>query len=174
MTRLRLAIVTLAILLLSATPSRIEAQGDTKIVVGDSGSIFLRADGLDAGGAWSLSDPELRHARPSDPLRGLAITDGGADQCGGSPTCGIDTTKSWKVMIAYSSGSLTLQSTRLNKGLRLTQKNLDGFSKWKPNGKTDERVYHDGDGLHITNVKVNNGANLCSASGSCLVTVTYP
>ena len=173
MIRLSLATVTLAILLLCGSPSRIEAQSDTKIVIGDSSSILLRADGLDAGGTWTLTDGSVLHSLPTALLRGVTITDAGADQCGGSATCGINTANPWKIQVIYGNGSVTIGSTRGNKGLRLTQKNLP-FTQWQADGKQDERVFHHGDGLHITSIKVNNGSELCSGKGTCLVTVTYP
>jgi hypothetical protein len=177
MIRLTLATVTLAILLLCGSPSRIEAQGDTKIVVGDSSSILLRADGLDAGGTWTLTDSSVLHARPTEVLRAVTITDAGADKCGGSVTCGIDTASAWKIHVIYGNGSVTFESTRGNKGLHLIQRNLP-FTGWQRNGNKDERVFGHNDGLHITSVKVNNGVNngkeLCSGKGACLVAVTYP
>jgi hypothetical protein len=173
MIRLTLATVTLAILLLCGSPSRIEAQADTKIVVGDSSSILLRADGLDAGGTWTLTDASVLHSLPTAALRGLSITDGGADKCGGSATCGINTASPWKIQVIYGNGSLTFEPTRGNKGLHLTQKNLP-FTQWQANGNRDERVFHHGDGLHITSIKVNDGSELCSGIGACFVTVTYP
>src|ERR1700689_168165 len=105
MIRLTLATVTLAILLLCGSPSRIEAQTDTKIVVGDSSSILLRADGLDAGGTWTLSDASVLHGRPAEVLRAVTITDAGANQCGGaSSTCGMDTSSAWKIRVIYGNG----------------------------------------------------------------------
>jgi len=62
MTRIPLApALALAVLLLCGSPSHIQAQGNTKIVIKDGGSILLRADGLDAGKTWSFSRAEVRH-----------------------------------------------------------------------------------------------------------------
>ncbi len=177
MIRLTLATVTLAILLLCSSPSRIEAQTDTKIVVGDSSSILLRADGLDAGGTWTLTDASVLHSLPTEVLRAVTITDAGADQCGGSLVCGMDTSSPWKIQVMYGKGSVTFEPTKGNKGLHLIQKNLP-FTKWQRNGHLDEREFGHNDGLHITSIKLTSGVykgkELCSGIGKCLVTVTYP
>jgi hypothetical protein len=172
MTRLTLAIaLTLAVLLLCGSPSQIQAQSDTKIVIRDGGSILLRADGLDAGGTWSFSRDEVRHTNANGVLSGLQIVDAGTDRCAGSPTCGVDPTQPWTIKLTYDGGSVTIASISAHKGLHLTHVGLP-FDQWQPTGNADERELHRGDGLRITSVKVKGGNNLCPGNG-CQITVQY-
>jgi hypothetical protein len=164
--------LTLAALLLCGSPSRIKAQGDTKVVVGDGGSIRFQGDGLDAGSTWTWSKAEVQHKNSPGVLRRLQITDAGADRCGGNPTCGIDVSKAWNIQVSYGRGSVTIASISSNKGLHLTHRNLP-FDQWKPTGNANERVFGHGDSLHITGINVNNGNNLCSGNGGCEITLFY-
>jgi hypothetical protein len=173
MTRLTLAtVLTLAALLLCGSPSKIQAQSDTKIVIKDGGSILLRADGLDSGRTWTFNRDELRHGNSNGVLSGLQITDAGIDRCVDSPTCGIDTTQPWTIQVTYGAGSVTIASITSNTGLHLTHSGLP-FDQWKGTGNADEREFGHGDGNRITSIKVSSSdANLCSGKG-CVVTVQY-
>jgi len=172
MTRLTLTIVlTLAVLLLCGSPSQIEAQSDTKIIIRDGGSILLRADGLDAGNTWSFSRNEVRHHNLRGVLHTLAITEAGVDRCGGSATCGVNPARPWRIHITYGSGSLTVSSLSANRGVHITHNGLP-FDQWQRTANTDEREFGHGDGRRITGLTVNGGANLCSGHG-CVVTVQY-
>ena len=172
MTRLTLAtVLTIAILLLSGSPSRIDAApGDTKIVVQDGGSIILRSDGLDSGANWTLTSGELRHKNALGILSGLQIAEAGSSKCANA-MCGIDATKPWKIQLVYNNGSVTLSSISSNKGLHLTHRNIP-FDQWKKTANPDEREFGHGDGHKITSVKVNNGANLCAGKG-CEITLLF-
>ena len=172
MTRLTLVIaLTLAVLLLCGSPSQIQAQSDTKIVIRDSGSILMRADGLDAGGNWSFGRDEVRHRNPNGVLSGLQIVDAGANRCAGSPTCGVDPTQPWTIQVTYGSGSVIIASVSSNKGVHLMHNGLP-FDRWQRTANADEREFGHGDGNRITSVKVNNGASLCSGNG-CQITLQY-
>ncbi|MGB7761022.1 MAG: hypothetical protein WBL61_14400 [Bryobacteraceae bacterium] len=172
MTRLTLVTaLTLAVLLLCGSPSRIQASSDTRIVVGDGGSILLRADGLDAGKNWKFSAAEVRHRNAKGVLIGLQVTEAGDDRCEGSSTCGVDPTKPWTIEVTYGAGSVTIASVSSNNGVHLTHSGLP-FDKWKRTANADEREFGHGDGKRIGSVKVNNGANLCSGKG-CQITVHY-
>jgi len=172
MTRLTLAIaLTLAVLLLCGSPSQMQAQSTTKIVIKDAGSILLHADGLDAGKSWKFGRDEVRHRNLKGVLTELQITDGTADRCGGSATCGIDPSMPWAIQVAYGSGAVAIASVSENKGVRLTHVALP-FDQWKPTANADEREYGHGDGNHITAINVNSGPNLCSGKG-CQITVRY-
>jgi len=176
--------LTLSILLIGGSPSRIDAQGDTKVTgtsakpaikvrINDGGSILLQADGLDAGVNWSPITPaELRILNATGVLLALRITDGGADQCAGDPKCGIDPTQPWTVQVTYGAGSLTVAPTSANQGLHLTNTGLP-FDQWQTTANTDERVFGHGDGLTISNITVNSGASLCSGKGSCKLELLY-
>jgi hypothetical protein len=170
MTRPTLATLAIAILLLSGSPSRIEAQGNTKIVIQDSGSILLRPDGLDSGANWTLTKSEIRHKNVSGILAGLEISEAGTAKCA-NPTCGIDATKPWKIQLVYGSGSITLSSISANKGMHLRHRSLP-FDQWKKTTNADEREFGHGDGNKITEVKVNGGPNLCAGKG-CVIALLY-
>jgi hypothetical protein len=164
----------LAIALLCASPSRVEASGDTKVVVGDGGSLLLRADGLDAGKTWNVRTSELRHTDPNGVLSGLRITDGGADQCAGKPACGIDTAKPWSIRLIYNERSVTVSSVRANKGVHVKFSPKIHFDEWKKTANADEREYGHGDGKHITRIKVTGSdASLCTGKGGCQITLIY-
>jgi len=164
--------LTLAVLLLCGSPSLIQAQSDTKIVIGDGGSLLLRPDGLDGNQTWNSSATEIKHQNLNGVLTGLQITDGGTNRCGSSATCGIDPTQSWWIRLTYGKGSLTISSLSANKGVHITEKKLP-FNTWKSTGNPDEREFGHGDGNHISSIKVTgNGNNLCSGHG-CQITVTY-
>jgi len=172
MKRLTLATAfALAVLLMCSSPSRVQAQGDTKITVKDGGSLILHADGLD-GGKWSGSiDTDIHHENTSGTLSGLQITSAGNAACA-KPMCGVDTTQAWRVYIAYDGGSLMVRSLSGNHGIHIVERKLAGFSKWNKHG-TDEREYGaHGDGKHITKIVVNGGANLCPGNG-CEVDVSF-
>ncbi len=173
MKRLTLATaLTLAVLLMCSSPSRIQAQsGDTKIVIRDGGSIILHADGLDGGSNWTLQKSEVRHKNSSGVLSGLQILDAGSDRCAGNPTCGLDPAKPWTIQVAYGKGTVTIASISENKGVHLTHSKLP-FDKWKNTGNADEREFGHGDGHRISSVKVNGGASLCSGKG-CEITVYF-
>lgn len=172
MTRLTLAIaLTLAVLLLCGSPSQMQAQSDTKIVIRDSGSILLRADGLDAGKTWSFTPAEVRHRNSKGMLTSLQITEAGADRCAGSPTCGVDPTRPWTIQTTYGGGSVTIASVSANKGVHLTHSALP-FDRWQRTANADEREFGHGDGNRITSIKVNHGASLCSGNG-CQITLQY-
>ncbi len=159
-------------MLLCGSPSRIQAQSDTKIVIKDGGSILLRADGLDAGKTWTVKPNEIRHANSNGVLSGLQITEAGADRCATSRTCGVDPTQPWTVQVTYGAGSVAISSISSNQGLHLTQSELP-FDQWQHTTHADEREFGHGDGLRITNIKVNNGASLCSRNG-CVIVVHFP
>ena len=163
----------IAILLLSS-PARMQASGDTPIIIKD-GSILLRPDGLDAGKIWNpISKSELRHVNTQGVLTSLKIADGGADQCGGNPTCGIDTTKSWTIRLVYNRRSVTISSLSGNKGVRIKFSKKISFDQWTITGNADEREFGHLEGLHISSIKVNKGAtSLCSGKGNCEVTLIY-
>jgi len=176
MTNLKLTLTTslgIAILLLSS-PARMQASGDTPIVIKD-GSILLRPDGLDAGKIWNLiSKYELRHVNTQGTLTSLKIADGGADQCAGNPTCGIDTTKSWTIRLVYKLRIVTISSLSGNKGLRIKFSRKISFDQWTKTGNADEREFGHGDGLHISSIKVNKGAtSLCAGKGGCEIDLDY-
>jgi hypothetical protein len=172
MIRLTLAnALPLAVLLLCGSPSRILAQGDTKIVVGDGGSLLLRADGLDAGNTWTWSKAEVRHQNSNGVLSHVLITEAGADRCAGNPTCGIDPAKPWKIQVTHGAGSVTIASISANKGLHLTHRKLP-FDQWQRTANADEREFGHGDGYRIGSIKVNNGASLCSGNG-CEITLLF-
>ncbi len=164
---------TLAVLLLCGSPSRIHAQSDTKIVIKDTGSLLLRADGLDVGSRWTTTADEIRHTNLNGVLSGLQITEAGADRCAGSPTCGVDPTRPWTVHVTYGGGWLTISSISSNRGLHVTRNGLLRFDQWRRTGNADEREFGHGDGLRITNIRVNNGASLCSGNG-CVIVVHFP
>jgi hypothetical protein len=173
MKRLTLATAfALAVLLMCSSPSRIEAQGNTPIVIKDGGSLLLQAAGLDAGDNWTISALEIRHKNTSGVLGGLQIKDAGADQCGGKATCGVDPTKPWRIRVSYGAGWVTIASYSANKGVHLTHRNMP-FDKWAHTSNGDEREFGHGDGHRISGVKVNGGANLCSSGKGCEVDVTY-
>ena len=140
-------------------------------MIKDGGSILLRADGLDAGKTWNFSRNEIRHRNLKGVLTALQIADGTTDRCAGSPTCGVDPARLWTVQVNYGGGSVTIASVSSNQGVHLTHSGLP-FDQWKPTGNADEREFHHGDGLRITSIKVNNGANLCSGHG-CVITAHY-
>jgi len=174
MTRLTLATaLTLAVLLLCGSPSQIQAQSDTKIVIKDGGSILLRPDGLDAGKTWKFSRDEVRHRNSKGVLTSLQITDGTTDRCAGSATCGVDPNQPWTIQVTSSAGSVTIASVSANKGVHLTHVGLP-FDQWKRTTNADEREFgQHGDGNHITGITVKgNNANLCSGKG-CQITVQY-
>jgi hypothetical protein len=173
MIRLTLATaLAIAFLLLCGSPSRIQAYvADTKIVVGDGGSILLRADGLDAGTAWSFSRNEVRHKNAKGVLTGLQITEAGADRCAGDPLCGVDPAQPWKVQANYGPGTVTIASVSASKGVHLTHVNLP-FDKWQRTANADEREFGHGDGRRIGGIKVNGGPSLCSGNG-CQITVSF-
>ena len=173
MTRITLATaLTLAVLLLCGSPSQIQAQSDTKIVIKDGGSLLLRPDGLDAGKTWKFSRAEVRHRNTKGVLTALQITDGTTDRCAGSPTCGVDPTKPWTIQVTYGAGSVTIASLSSNKGVHVTQNGLP-FDQWKTTANADEREFGHGDGYHITGIQVTgNSANLCSGNG-CQIIAHY-
>jgi len=104
-------------------------------------------------------------------LHTLQITEAGGDLCGGSAICGVDPAKPWTIQVTYGAGSVTIASVSSNKGVHLTHSGLP-FDQWKRTANADEREFGHGDGQHITGIKVNNGANLCSGKG-CIITVQY-
>jgi hypothetical protein len=169
----------LAILLLSI-PSPIQAQGDTKVTIKD-GSIVLHADGLDAGKNWKKKSGELRHRNSKGVLTSLKITEGVADRCQGSSTCGIDTAQHWIIQVTYGMETVTIESISNNQGVHLTSSPGILFGKWKKTSKTDEREFGThGDGGHISSIKVNgsdtvNGSatKLCSGNGGCEIDLYY-
>ena len=167
--------IATAILLLPGSPMRVQASGSTPITIKDGGSILLHADGLDALKDWQTYKYELRHAIANGTLSSVAITDGGADQCGGKPTCGIDTSKSWKIVITFDKHKVTLSSVSGKQGMHAKFSHEIALPNWQKAATADEREFgKHGDGLHITDIKVNRGAtNLCSGKGACAVTVTY-
>jgi hypothetical protein len=173
MTRLTLATaLTLAALLLCGSPSKIQAQSDTKIVIKDTGSIVLRADGLDDGKSWTMTADELRHGNSSGVLSGLQVTDAGINRCVDSPTCGVDTTQPWSVQVAYGDKSLTIASISGSQGVHLTHSGLP-FDRWQRTSNVDEREFGHGDGNRITTIKVTGSdTNLCSGHG-CVITLLY-
>ncbi|MGD0047443.1 MAG: hypothetical protein ABSE42_10525 [Bryobacteraceae bacterium] len=172
MTRLTLVTaLTLAVLLICGSPSQIQASSDTRIVIQDGGSILLHADGLDAGKTWKYAAAEVRHRNSKGVLHTLQITEAGGDLCGGSAICGVDPAKPWTIQVTYGAGSVTIASVSSNKGVHLTHSGLP-FDQWKRTANADEREFGHGDGQHITGIKVNNGANLCSGKG-CIITVQY-
>ena len=172
MTRLTLVTaLTLAVLLLCGSPSQIQAQSDTKIVIGDGGSILMRLDGRDAGKTWNFSAKEVKHLNKKGVLTGLQITDGGTNRCN-SATCGVDPSKPWSIQVTYGKGSVTISSVSSNKGVHLKQIGFP-FDQWKRTANPDEREWGHGDGLHITSIMVSgNSNNLCSGKG-CQITLTY-
>jgi hypothetical protein len=163
--------LALAVLLLCASLPSIQAQGDTKITVGDGGSLLLRADRLDAGNTWTWSKAEVRHQNTNGVLSGLQITEAGADRCAGDPACGVDPAKPWKIQVTYGAGSVTIASISAGKGLHLTHRNLP-FDQWQHTANADEREFGHGDGRRIGSIKVNNGASLCSGHG-CQITLLF-
>jgi hypothetical protein len=172
MTRLTLVTaLTLAVLLLFGSPSQIQAQSDTKIVIGDGGSILLHLDGLDAGKTWKFSRDEVRHRNSKGVLTSLQIVDGTTDRCAGSATCGVDPNQPWTILVTYGAGSVTIASVSANKGVHLTHVALP-FDQWKRTANADEREFGHGDGKRITGIKVNHGASLCSGNG-CVITVHF-
>ena len=170
MTRPTLATLAIAILLLSGNPSRIAAQGNTKITIQDGGSIILRPDGLDSGANWTLTKSEIRHKNAAGILASLEISEAGAAKCANA-TCGIDATKPWKIQLVYGVGSLTLSSLSANKGVHLRHHSLP-FDQWKKTANADEREFGHGDGNKISSVMVNGGPNLCAGKG-CVITLLY-
>jgi hypothetical protein len=173
MTRLTLvAALTLAVLLLCGSPSQIQAQSDTKIVIKDGGSLLLQADGLDAGKTWALNPNEIKHANENGVLSGVQITKAGADRCKGKPTCGVDTTKPWSITVTYGAGSVAIASlsSSSNKGVHLTHNALP-FDQWKRTASADEREFGHGDGHRITAIAVN-GVKQCLGPG-CVITLHY-
>jgi hypothetical protein len=161
------------LVLLCGTASRIQAaSGDTPITVKDGGSILLGAGGLDAGKTWKVSPSELRHLDANGVLTSVKITEGGADRCGGDPKCGIDASKAWKIQVVYHSRWVTIASVSANKGAHITFSPKILFSQWRKTGNVDEREFGHGGG-HITSIKVNGGASLCSGKGSCQINITY-
>lgn len=172
MKRLTLATAfALAVLLMCSSPSRVQAWGDTKIVIKDGGSILLHADGLDAGDNWTFSAAEVRHKNTAGVLSGLQIKDAGTDRCGGDAMCGVDPGKPWKVQVTYGAGWVTIASYSASRGVHLTHRKLP-FDKWQRTGNADERMFGHGDGKRITKVAVNGGANLCSGNG-CEIDVSF-
>jgi hypothetical protein len=169
-----LTALTLAVPLLCGTLAQIQAA-DTKIVVKDGGSLLLLADGLDAGKTWTLKPGELRHQNSQGVLSALQITDAGADQCAGKPTCGIDPAKPWKIQIVYNSRWVTIASVSANKGLHVKFSPKIPFTQWQKTGTADEREFGGhGDGRHISSAKVNGSAtSLCSGKGGCEITVLF-
>ncbi|MGA3189693.1 MAG: hypothetical protein ABSF22_21510 [Bryobacteraceae bacterium] len=165
------AVLTIGVLMLLGSPRMGARPKDTKIVVGDLGSIVIQADGLDDGSNFTLSSTEIRHKNTGGTLSSVDIAEASASKCGGSATCGIDASKAWKIDVVYGAGSLSISSISSNKGVHLKQHKL-AFDQWKKTGNTDERVYGHGDGNKITSVKVNGGANLCAAKG-CLITLLF-
>jgi len=164
----------LAILLLCGSPSRVEASGDTKIGVGDGGSLLLRADGLDAGNTWKIKTSELRHTDPNGVLSGLQITDGGADQCVGKPACGIDLAKKWSIRLIYNERAVTIASVSSNKGVHVKFSRKIHFDQWKKTANADEREFGHGDGKHMGSIKINGSdTSLCAGKGGCEVTLIY-
>ena len=170
MTKLTLATALTLAVLLCGSLSRMQAA-DTKIVIRDGGSILLRADGLDAGNTWTLTAAEVRDQNSNGVLSGLQITDAGTDRCAGNPTCGIDPGRPWKVQVTYGPGSVTIASISANKGVHLLHRKLP-FDRWQHTANADQREFGHGDGLHISSIKVNNGANLCSGKG-CEITLLF-
>ena len=162
--------LTLAALLGCGGLSRMEAS-DTKVTVKDGGSILLRADGLDAGTAWSFSRNEVRHKNAKGVLTGLQITEAGAARCAGAPLCGVDPAQPWKVQANYGPGTVTIASVSASKGVHLTHVNLP-FDKWQRTANADEREFGHGDGRRIGGIKVNGGPSLCSGNG-CQITVSF-
>jgi hypothetical protein len=159
-------------LLLCGILSRIEAQTNTPITVKD-GSIQLTAEGLDAGTNWKSTAAELRHANPNGVITSVQITENGADRCNGDPKCSIDTTKPWSIVLNYDLRTVTLSSISANKGLHVRFSPKIPFTGWKKNG-TDTREYGEGDGHHISSIKVNGQhTSLCAGKGGCTVTVIY-
>ncbi|MGO9230986.1 MAG: hypothetical protein ACLQKA_17495 [Bryobacteraceae bacterium] len=172
MTRIPLApALALAVLLLCGSPSHVQAQGNTKIVIKDGGSILLRADGLDAGKNWSFTRAEVRHRNAKGVLSGLQIVDAGVHRCADSPTCGVDPARSWTIQVNYGGGWVTIESVSSNGGVHLTHSALP-FDQWKRTSNADEREFGHGDGHRIASIRVNHGANLCSGHG-CEITVQY-
>ncbi|MGA2181497.1 MAG: hypothetical protein ABSH47_00580 [Bryobacteraceae bacterium] len=172
MIRLTLATaLTLAVLLLCGDPPRIQAQGNTKIVIKDGDSLVLRADGLDAGTNWSFSRAEVRHKNTNGVLTGLQITEAGADRCAGDPKCGVDPTKPWKIHLTYGAGTVTIASVSAHKGVHLTHSKIP-FDQWQRTANADEREFGHGDGRRISSIKVNDGDSLCSGYG-CEITVLF-
>ena len=170
MKRLTLATaLTLAVLLLCGSPPRIQAQGNTKIVIKDGESLVLRADGLDAGANWTFSRAEVRHRNANGVLTGLQITEAGADRCAGDPKCGVDPAKPWKIQVNYGAGTVTIASISAHKGVHLTHNKIP-FDQWQRTANADEREFGHGDGRRISSIKVNDGASLCSGYG-CEITV---
>ncbi|MGA3027410.1 MAG: hypothetical protein ABSF98_21845 [Bryobacteraceae bacterium] len=165
--------LTIAVLLLCGSPSRLQAYfADTKIVVGDGGSILLRLDGLDAGNTWKYGAGEVRHRNRKGVLDGLQITEAGADRCGGDPMCGVDPKRPWSIQVTYGSGWVTISSVSANNGVHLRHHNL-AFDKWQRTANPDERAFGHGDGLHIGNITLNNGKSLCSGHGGCVITASF-
>jgi hypothetical protein len=164
--------LTLALPLLCGSLAQIQAA-DTKVVVKDGGSLLLWADGLDAGQNWTLNPAELRHHNVKGVLSGLQITDAGADQCAGKPTCGVDPAKPWKIQVVYNSRWVTIESISANKGLHVRLSPKIPFTQWKKTATADEREFGHGDGRHISSVKVNGSASLCSGKGGCEITVLF-
>jgi hypothetical protein len=154
---------TLALLLLCASPSGIDAQSDTPVTIKDGGSIILHPDGLDSG-VWTLNSAEIRHTNAKGVLKSLQVLDGGSNRCAGTLTCGVDATKAWRIQIAYGAGRITVASLAREKGIHFTQRNLP-FDKFTANGNKDEREFGHGDGKKITSVSINGGTTLCSGKG---------
>lgn len=172
MLRFTLASVTLAILLLCGSTSPMAAQGDTKIVVGDSSSILIWLAGLDNGSNWSQNTNEIKHKVASGMLRSLTVTDNAANKCPSGATCGIDVTRPWNITIKYGQGTLVISSVSANQGLHLQQTNIATFDRWQKTN-TDERVFGHGTGVHIQSISVNNGGNLCGGQGKCEIAASY-
>jgi len=163
--------LAIAVLLLCGSPSHVLAQGSTKIVIKDGGSLLLHADGLDGGTTWSVNPNEIRHANTNGVLGGIDIVDGTTDRCAGSPTCGVNPTRPWSVQVTYGSGSVTIASLTTNKGVHLKHSKLR-FDLWQHTSNADEREFGHGDGLRISSITVNGGQNLCSGHG-CQITLSY-
>jgi len=174
MTRLTLVTaLTLAVLLLCGSPSQIQAQSDTKIVIGDGGSILMRLDGRDAGKTWTVNPDEILHGNSNGVLVGLQIFDGTTDQCNGNPSlCGVDATKPWSIQVTYVTGGITIESVTSERGVHLTKSGGLPFDQWYHTKNVDEReLGKHGDGNHITGITVA-GKNLCSGKG-CQVIANY-
>lgn len=164
--------LALAILLLCCSP-RIQAQTNTPITVKD-GSVLLSAGGLDDGKTWKIADGELRHLKVKGVLSALQITEGGADRCAGDPKCGIDPSKPWKIKVVYNERWVTISSLFANQGIHVKFSPKILFSLWKKTANPDEREFGQGEGRHISSIKVNDSAtSLCSGKGGCEIALTY-
>src|SRR5579884_1794418 len=126
-----------ALVLFCSRPAAVRAQGNTKIIIKDGGSILLHADGL-GGSGWNASwfKTQYTHKNTAGTLAGVQVVDGGQNRCTNA-TCGIDTSMPWSIVIQYDSGKvMRVESHKANKGIHIRD---SSFHKWSGEG-TDDRT----------------------------------